>query len=395
MRGLNLILTICLAEVLYLLPMATFPALVPDFVEQWSLSNTEAGWISGSYYLGYMLTVPVLTALTDRYDARLVLLAGCLIGALATFGFALFADGFWSAMLWRTLGGIGLAGSYMPGLKALNDRNDSPVPSRGMVLYTSSYSLGVGLSFLLAGEAQAALGWQAAFHLAAAGPAAALLLMLVVLQPKRPVAAAASGRLLDFRPVFANKAALGYILGYTGHCHELMAMRAWIVAFMAFAAARAGGEPTVSATVIAAIVTVIGVPSSILGNELSLRFGRRRVVTAILAVSALLSCGIGIAAGISYWLAVAAVLLYAVTVTADSGSLTAGAISAAPSHQQGATMAVHSTLGIGVSFIGPLVVGVVLDLAGGGVLAWALAFLTMGAGAAMGSLAVAKLAPRT
>ena len=88
------------------------------------------------------------------------------------------------------------------------------------------------------------------------------------------------------------------------------------------------------------------------------------------------------------------VLLYAVTVTADSGSLTAGAISAAPSHQQGATMAVHSTLGIGVSFVGPLVVGIVLDAAGGGVLAWALAFISMGAGAAFGSLAVARLAPR-
>ena len=393
MRGLPLILAICLAEVCYLLPLATFPSLVPVFQNEWALSNTEAGWISGSYYLGYMLTVPVLTALTDRYDARLVLLAGCLVGALATLGFALLADGFWSAMLWRTLGGIGLAGSYMPGLKALNDRNDSPVPSRGMVLYTSSYSLGVGLSFLLAGEAQSAWGWQAAFMLAAAGPALALVLMLVVLRAKKPVAAI-SGRLLDFRPVFANRAALGYILGYTGHCHELMAMRAWIVAFMAFAAANARDGPTISATIVAALVTVIGVPSSILGNELSLRFGRRRVVMTILGVSSVVSCVIGLSAGISYWLAVTVVLLYAVTVTADSGSLTAGAISAAPSHQQGATMAVHSTLGIGVSFVGPLVVGIVLDAAGGGVLAWALAFISMGAGAAFGALAVAKLAPR-
>lgn len=393
MRGLPLILAICLAEVCYLLPLATFPSLVPVFQSEWALSNTEAGWISGSYYLGYMLTVPVLTALTDRYDARLVLLTGCLVGALATFGFALLADGFWSAMLWRTLGGIGLAGSYMPGLKALNDRNDSPVPSRGMVLYTSSYSLGVGLSFLLAGEAQTALGWQAAFVLAAAGPALALIVMLAVLRPKKPLATS-SGRLLDFRPVFANRAALGYILGYTGHCHELMAMRAWIVAFMAFAAANAGDEPTISATIVAALVTVIGVPSSILGNELSLRFGRRRVVMTILGVSSVVSCVIGLSAGISYWLAVTMVLLYAVTVTADSGSLTAGAISAAPSHQQGATMAVHSTLGIGVSFVGPLVVGIVLDAAGGGVLAWALAFISMGAGAALGSLAVARLAPR-
>jgi MFS family permease len=173
-----------------------------------------------------------------------------------------------------------------------------------------------------------------------------------------------------------------------------MAMRAWIVAFMAYAATQAGDEPTISATIIAAIITVIGVPSSIFGNELSLRFGRRRVVVGILTVSALLSCAVGLMVGISYWLAVVVVLLYAVTVTADSGSLTAGTVTSAPAHQQGATMAVHSTLGIGVSFIGPLIVGIVLDVAGGGTLAWTLAFISMGVGALLGAWAVARLVPR-
>ncbi len=392
MRGLPLILAICLAEVLYLAPLATFSALIPGFIGEWGLTNTEAGWISGAFYLGYMVTVPVLTVLTDRYDARLMLLGGCLLSALAALGFALFAGGFWSALAWRTLGGIGLAASYMPGLRALNDRNDSTVPTRGMVFYTASYSLGVGISFLLAGEA-AAYGWKFAFYLAAVGPALALLLMLAVLRPKKP-AGGGSGKLFDFKPVFANRAALGYILGYTGHCHELMAMRAWIVAFMAFAATQAGDEPTISATIIAAIITVIGVPSSILGNELSLRFGRRKVVVGILTVSALLSCAVGLMVGVSYWLAVVVVLLYAVTVTADSGSLTAGTVTSAPAHQQGATMAVHSTLGIGVSFIGPLIVGIVLDVAGGGVLAWTLAFISMGFGALLGAWAVARLVPR-
>lgn len=392
MRGLPLVLAICLAEVLYLAPLATFPGLIPGFRAEWGLTNTEAGWISGAYYLGYMVAVPVLTALTDRHDARLMLLAGCAVGALSTLGFALFADGFWSALLWRTLAGVGLAASYMPGLRALTDRNDSPVPTRGMVFYTASYSLGVGISFLLAGEVDAAFGWKNAFYAAAIGPALALLLMLAVLRPKQPKGG--SGKLLDFRPVFANKPALGYILGYTGHCHELMAMRAWIVAFMAYAATQAGDEPTISSTIIAAIVTVIGVPASIFGNELSLRFGRRRVVVGILAVSALFSCVVGLMVGVSYWLVVAAVLLYSVTVTADSGSLTAGTVTSADPKLQGATMAVHSTLGIGVSFIGPLIVGIVLDVAGGGTLAWTLAFMSMGAGALLGAWAVARLVPR-
>ena len=41
--------------------------------------------------------------------------------ALSHFGFALFADGFWSALFLRLLAGIGWAGTYMPGLKAIAD----------------------------------------------------------------------------------------------------------------------------------------------------------------------------------------------------------------------------------------------------------------------------------
>jgi len=33
----------------------SFPALLPDFVAEWGLSNTEAGWISGSIFAGYTL----------------------------------------------------------------------------------------------------------------------------------------------------------------------------------------------------------------------------------------------------------------------------------------------------------------------------------------------------
>jgi MFS family permease len=127
---------------------------------------------------------------------------------------------------------------------------------------------------------------------------------------------------------------------------------------------------------------------------MSLRFGRRKVVVGILTVSALLSCVVALMVGVSYWLVVAVVLLYSVTVTADSGSLTAGTVTSANPNMQGATMAVHSSLGVGVSFIGPLIVGIVLDVFGGATLGWTLAFISMGAGALLGAWAVARLVQR-
>jgi predicted MFS family arabinose efflux permease len=44
----------------------------------------EAGLMASSFAVGYMLAVPVLTALTHRVDARLVLLVGSLVSGLAT-----------------------------------------------------------------------------------------------------------------------------------------------------------------------------------------------------------------------------------------------------------------------------------------------------------------------
>jgi MFS family permease len=92
--------------------------------------------------------------------------------------------------------------------------------------------------------------------------------------------------------------------------------------------------------------------------------------------SILVASVIGFSSGVSYQLAAALVLLYGLFIWLDSSSLTAGVVgSAAPEHR-GATLAVHSTLGYGGGFVGPLMIGWILDWAGGrSVLGWGLAFM--------------------
>ena len=398
MTGARLILVLCTAEVAGMAGFATFPALLPTFLAEWRLSNTEAGWISGIYYLGYVGLVPVLVSLTDRVDPRRIYLGAMALSAVAMLAFGLVATGFWSALGLRALAGVGLAGTYMPGLKILSDNIEGPRQSRFIAFYTASFSVGASLSFLLSGEIAAWLDWRWAFALAALGPGAAYALVALTIAPAPPPPeAGAEGHLLDFRPVFANRRALAYILAYGAHSWELFAYRSWLVAFLVFSQGlqRDGGAMW-SATVIAALVNFLGWPSSVLGNELASRFGRARVVALIMAVSALVAAAIGFSAPLPYVLVVALCLLYGVTVIGDSGALTAGAIAEAEPGRRGATMAVHSTVGFSGAFIGPLVFGVVLDLAGGGAstLAWGLAFLSMGLGAALGPLAIAVLLRR-
>jgi hypothetical protein len=83
-------------------------------------------------------------------------------------------------------------------------------------------------------------------------------------------------------------------------------------------------------------------------------------------------------------------LLYNVLIQIDSAALTTGAVLAAEPERRGATIAIHSLLGFGAGFVGPLAFGMVLDLAGGGnsSLAWGLAFASLAVVVGLGPLAL-------
>ncbi|EWY37319.1 MFS transporter [Skermanella stibiiresistens SB22] len=399
----RLALVLCLAEVLGMAGTMTFPALLPTFFAEWGLGNVEAGWINGVFHGGYVAAVPVLVTLTDRVDPRRIYLFSTALTVLALLGFAFLATGFWSATLFRALGGVGLAGTYMPGLRILSDNTAGPGQGRYLSFYTACYALGSSASVLLSGLVGAELGWRAAFVATAAATAAALALSWWGIPGNPPKTTAdraktAETALLDFRPVLRHRAAMGYILAYSAHCYELFGMRSWLVAFLAFALATSAGTTPEGAapamvTTIGTLILLLGLPASILGNEAATRYGRRRVLMVIMTGSAALACGVGFSASLPFWLTVCVVALYGVTVTADSASLTVGAVTNAAAGRRGATMAVHSFLGFGAAFVGSVMFGVVLDLAGGGAspLAWGLAFASQGLVVALGPVALVLL----
>ena len=87
-----LVTAMCVGQLGSLLPHVTVPAIMAQsLMPLWSLSATEAGVMASALAFGYMLAVPVLTTLTDRIDARLVLAAGSAVSGFATIGFGVFA----------------------------------------------------------------------------------------------------------------------------------------------------------------------------------------------------------------------------------------------------------------------------------------------------------------
>ncbi len=396
--SVRLVATVCLAELLTMVGVFTFPALMPDFIAQWRLNNTEAGWIAGVMLGGYACGVPVLVNLTDRVDARLVHLGGSTLTALSLAGFALFADGFLSALVLRFLAGVGLAATYMPGLRMLMDRYDGQKQARSVAVYTASFSLGTAISFFVSGELGGAFGWQTAIWVAAVSAGLAVLLVFVSLKPVEPAKPDEQTRLLDFRPIFRNRAVMGYIWAYGAHNWELFAYRSWMVAFLAFSLTLQPEPATWGApTLIATFSAIIAVLTSIGGSELADRCDRRRMICVYLIAAGTLGLFVGFLPALPYWIVASLMLLYAALIQLDSAALTAGAVSVAEEGRRGTTLGLHALIGFAGAAIGPLVVGMLLDLGGGreDIFAWGIGFASMGFVALLGPVAMWFLRPKT
>ena len=254
-------------------------------------------------------------------------------------------------------------------------------------MYTATFSVGVGLSFLIAQLAADHFGWRVAFYLTALGP----LAMIAACLGMAPVKPAPSSRpLLNFKPVFRNRAALGFILGYGAHCFELYALRTWIVAFWTYVAARNGGMALLEPIYVSFIAAVLAMPSSVIGNEAAIRFGRHRAIVAFMLIAGIVATMIGLSTDASPAVLLTLLLIYSMAIPADSGALTSGMTLSAQPDYRGATMALHSTVGFGLSAAGGWAIGVALD-AGGGMSTpsgWLVAFLVMAAGGLLGPLAL-------
>lgn len=377
--------SIVAAQVLVQIGAFTLPALLPAYIAGWNLSKTEAGWLIGIFYAAYVAAVPVLVALTDRLPTRRVYIFGAGLTAFSHLGFAFFADGFWSAFILRALAGIGWAGAYMPGLKAIADTLEGPAQSRAVSMHAAGVGVAGASSFAIAGVVSAVFGNTAAF---AFGGCTALVALAIawIMMPDHAVHKADSDprALLDFRPVFRNRPAMAWIAGYTVHTWELAACRAWGVTFLTIAAAQAGSPAWLPAPpILFTIANLVSIVVSISGNELAQKFGRIRIITVAFGSAAVLSVCAGWTVGASMLLATVLIIMWLAAIFLDSSALTAGTVQAAEPRLRGATMGLHSMFGYAGGFIGPLGVGLALDYAGDN--------LTLGWGLGFGHLAVVTL----
>jgi predicted MFS family arabinose efflux permease len=391
--SIAIVTAICVAEILGLAGFSIVPALLPQFIEAWSLTNTQAGWLAGITSAGYMLAVIPLVSLTDRRPARQLYLASSVLSALSCFGMAL-SDSLLPALGFRALGGIAMAGMYMPGLRALTHCVEGATRARIAAWYTSSFTIGASLSFLF-GRVGTLLGWRSGFVIAGILGAAGVFIALAALPGGDSGGEDHPQPRLDFRPVLANRDLLALIVGYAAAIWGCVGLRQWIVVFLTFHAGGQAADPAQAWTilVVGAVINFLGVPAGLIGNELSIRYGLRTIATLVFLFSAFTGGLFGFTAMLPFIAVLGLSVVAGFIVQGNFSNLTSGVLAVAPRRYLGAAIGLYSCIGFGASFLGTLLFGVTLDLFGGTsqLAAWAVSFGTGGLACFAGAAATVFL----
>ena len=335
------------SELCGMAPWFSASAVAPALSRVWRLDTAGAAWLTISVQLGFVAgaLVSALLTLSDRWSARR-LVAGCAwLAGLATLGVA-FAPGPGAGIALRMLTGAALAGVYPPGMKIVAGWYRE---GRGLAIgvLVGALTLGSALPHLVRWAVPAEY-WRPVLDIAAA--AALLGGLLVLLVPHDgPFATPAPPFTWRAAPsILADRAVSLANLGYLGHMWELYAMWTWLAAFVAASeVARTGGDSTGSGA--PAFITFAVVGSGALGcwlgGKYADRWGRTLITSVAMTVSGACELAVGLVFGRPLPVLVPLLLVWGVTVVADSAQFSAAVSELAPRELVGTALTLQTSLG--------------------------------------------------
>lgn len=357
------LLKFCLAYGFIMLVFMNYAAVLPLVQREWGLSNSAAGMIFSAYQVGYIASSFILTYLTDRIKARTIFLLSASWSVVANLLFALLAVDLPSALVYRVLAGLGMGGTYMPGLKLVADRFPSAQRGRAVGYFTSAFVFGAAASTLLSGMVGSVAGWRFAIITTAAGTLVGTLLCVAVLQDDTGVRATEVGRRLRLE-ILRSKPAVLMIVAYAAHMWEQYGIRAWMAAFLAASFLQRGynrAEATGWGASLTAIIVAAGGFATGLAGVVSDRIGRTRTASVIMFTSAGFSLTFGWLIGLPPILLVLVGLLYSFFMVAETPVLSTGLTELVPAHSLGAAMGFQTLIGFMAASASPTIFGWVLD----------------------------------
>jgi MFS family permease len=388
------LLLLCIAQCFIMLVFINYSAVLPLLKQEWGMNNTMAGSIFSVYQLGYISSGVILSILTDRLNTRNIFIASTLWSGTANLLFALYANDYTSAMILRALTGIGMGGTYMPGLKLVAEKFSAQQRGKAVGIYVGALVFGASLSLAVTGAITTMSDWRTAFVICSVGVYFGAFLSLFVFRNYRQTRFNRDDQSFR-REIVTNRPALLMILGYGAHMWEMYGMRSWLAPF--FTAALIGhGVASSTATgwaaTAAALVVGIGALATAITGTISDRLGRTATITIVMASSAICSFTIGWLINLSPLIILLVALCYGYLVVADSPVFSTGLTELVSPAYLGAAMGMQSLIGYFLGMISPTVFGWALDLCHNwrpeslNSFDWGIGFATAGSGALLGPI---------